>query len=227
MQTEILNAIIHRDYSIHTEGTPVQIDFFTNRVEIHSPGSLYGRMSIEQLGIAKPDLRNPALAVMAETLTAAEHRYSGIPTMRNAMKGYGLPEPKFENRKNEFVVTLYNKAEVEKEAVNTEPVGDLLAFLSWAENTAGDCGIFGRENRFLCDAALCSATAGCRKACNDHTGKAQKQKPKVLYGSIGRLDVVLSVPIVPAHQTWTHKTMHHAVKTWCIVSMSGRFATWN
>ena len=87
-------------------------------------------MSIEQLGIAKPDLRNPALAVMAETLTAAEHSYSGIPTMRNAMKGYGLPEPKFENRKNEFVVTLYNKAEVEKEAVNTEPVGDLLAFLS-------------------------------------------------------------------------------------------------
>ncbi len=48
--------------------------------------------------------------------------------MRNAMKEYGLPEPKFENRRNEFVVTLYNKAEVEKEAVNTEPVGDLLAF---------------------------------------------------------------------------------------------------
>ena len=99
MQTEILNAIIHRDYSIHTEGTPVQIDFFTNRVEIHSPGSLYGRMSIEQLGIAKPDLRNPALAVMAETLTAAEHRYSGIPTMRNAMKGYGLPEPNLKTAK--------------------------------------------------------------------------------------------------------------------------------
>lgn len=128
LREAILNAVIHRDYSIHTEGTPVQIDFFTNRVEIHSPGSLYGRMSIEQLGIAKPDLRNPALAVMAETLTAAEHRYSGIPTMRNAMKEYGLPEPKFENRRNEFVVTLYNKAEEEKEAVNTKPVGDLLAF---------------------------------------------------------------------------------------------------
>ena len=157
-------------------------------------------MSIEQLGIAKPDLRNLALAVMAETLTAAEHRYSGIPTMRNATKEYGLPEPKFENRRNEFVVTLYNKAEVEKEAVNTEPVGDLLAFLSWAENTAGDCGIFGRENRVLCDAALCSAPACCWKACNDHTGEAQKQKPKVLYGSIGRLDVILSVLIVPVHQ---------------------------
>ena len=84
LREAILNAVIHRDYSIHTEGTPIQIDFFTDRVEIHSPGSLYGRMSIEQLGIAKPDLRNPALAVMAETLTTAEHRYSGIPTMRNA-----------------------------------------------------------------------------------------------------------------------------------------------
>lgn len=34
----------------------------------------------------------------------------------------------------------------------------------------------------------------------NYTGEAQKQKPKVLYGSIGRLDVVLSVLIVPLHQ---------------------------
>lgn len=108
LREAILNAVIHRDYSVHTEGTPVQIDFFTNRVEIHSPGSLYGRLSVEDLGRAKPDLRNPALAVMAESLTAAEHRYSGIPTMRRAMKEYGLPAPRFENRRNEFVVTLYN-----------------------------------------------------------------------------------------------------------------------
>lgn len=128
LREAILNAVIHRDYSIHTEGTPIQIDFFTDRVEIHSPGSLYGRMSIEQLGIAKPDLRNPALAVMAEMLTAAEHRYSGIPTMRNAMKEYGLPEPKFENRRNEFVVTLYNKTEISAPEVSAEKPDDLLEF---------------------------------------------------------------------------------------------------
>lgn len=33
-----LNAFIHRDYSIYTEDTPVQIDFFNDRLEIHSPG---------------------------------------------------------------------------------------------------------------------------------------------------------------------------------------------
>ncbi len=108
LREAILNALIHRDYSIHTEGTPVQIDFFADRVEIHSPGNLYGRMSVEQLGVAKPDLRNPALAVMTETLTSAEHRYTGIPTMRNAMEEYGLQAPVFENRRNEFVVTFYN-----------------------------------------------------------------------------------------------------------------------
>lgn len=104
----VLNALIHRDYSVHTEGTPVQINFFKDRLEIHSPGNLYGRMTVEQLGIARPDLRNPALAVMAESLTEAENRYSGIPTIRKEMEEAGLPEPVFENRRNEFVVVLYN-----------------------------------------------------------------------------------------------------------------------
>lgn len=92
----ILNAVIHRDYSIYTEGTPIQIDIFMDRIEFHSPGSLYGRMTVDQLGIAKPDLRNPALAVMAEALTEAENRYSGIPTMRRELAEAGLPAPVFE-----------------------------------------------------------------------------------------------------------------------------------
>ena len=112
----ILNALIHRDYSVHTEGTPIQINFFTDRLEIHSPGGLYGRMTVEQLGKARPDLRNPTLATMAESLNQAENRYSGIPTIRMEMKEYGLPEPEFKNGRNEFVVTLYNK-EVEQKKI--------------------------------------------------------------------------------------------------------------
>ena len=45
---------------------------------------------------------------MTESLTDAEHRYSGIPTMRRAMQEAGLPAPVFINRQNEFVVVLYN-----------------------------------------------------------------------------------------------------------------------
>lgn len=126
----VLNALIHRDYSHYTEGTPIQIDFFTDRLEIHSPGSLYGRMTVEQLGIARLDQRNPALAVMAETLLGAENRYSGIPTIRKEMAEYGLPEPVFENRRNEFVVILYNNVQtrVREEVTTSQEAADLIIF---------------------------------------------------------------------------------------------------
>ena len=123
----VLNALIHRDYSHLTEGTPVQINFFTDRLEIHSPGSLYGRMTVEQLGHARPDLRNPALAVMTEVLVGAENRYSGIPTIRREMAAHNLPEPVFENRRNEFVVILYNGASTEPKQEKSE-VATLLEY---------------------------------------------------------------------------------------------------
>ena len=125
----VLNALIHRDYSIYTEGTPIQIDFFSDRLEIHSPGSLYGRMSVEDLGFAHPDARNPVLAVMTESLTDAEHRYSGIPTMRRAMQEAGLPAPVFINRQNEFVVVLYNHPAEPENPVITSHTADKTAAL--------------------------------------------------------------------------------------------------
>lgn len=69
---------------------------------------VYPEVLFPQLGKTRPDLRNPALAVMTESITGAENRYSGIPTIIREMKEYGLPEPVFENRRNEFVVILYN-----------------------------------------------------------------------------------------------------------------------
>lgn len=54
---------------------------------------------------------------MTEALTKAENRYSGIPTIRRAMRVHGLPEPKFENRRNEFVVTLYNGSTPQSDAL--------------------------------------------------------------------------------------------------------------
>ena len=125
----VLNALIHRDYSHFTEGTPVQIDFFEDRLEIHSPGGLYGRMTIEDLGKARPDLRNPALATMSEFLLKTENRYSGIPTIRREMYEAGLPAPVFQNLRNEFAVILYNNRASEKSDSRAETKDtDLLYF---------------------------------------------------------------------------------------------------
>lgn len=104
----ILNALIHRDYSIHTDSTPITIRMFSDRFEIENPGGLYGRMTLDRLGKVSADTRNPMIANAMEILGETENRYSGIPTIINAMQEYGLPAPKFESDAGVFRVTLYN-----------------------------------------------------------------------------------------------------------------------
>ena len=42
----ILNALVHRDYSIHTQGMPIQLIMYEDRIEIRNPGGIYGRIKI-------------------------------------------------------------------------------------------------------------------------------------------------------------------------------------
>ncbi|MDD3194141.1 MAG: ATP-binding protein [Oscillospiraceae bacterium] len=100
----VLNALVHRDYSIHTEGMPVQLLLFEDRFEVRSPGGLYGRLRIDQLGKVQPDTRSPVLAVAMEVLRETENRYSGIPTMRRELAQAGMGEPEFREERGSFVV---------------------------------------------------------------------------------------------------------------------------
>lgn len=111
----ILNALIHRDYSIHTENEPIRIEIYPNRLEVSNPGGLYGRLSIDDLGKVKADVRNPFIAAALEILTTTENRYSGIPTINTEMKKAGLPAPKFEDLRGTFKVTLYNSKNIQDE----------------------------------------------------------------------------------------------------------------
>ena len=105
----ILNALVHRDYSIHTEGMPIQILMFEDRMEIRNPGGIYGRMSIDQLGKVQADTRNPVLALALEVLDITENRYSGIPTIRREMKAYNLVPAVFSDERGNFIVKFYKK----------------------------------------------------------------------------------------------------------------------
>ncbi len=108
----VLNALIHRDYSFHTEGMPIQLIMYSDRMEIMNPGGLYGRLTVDQLGQAQPDTRNPVLVTAMETLGKTENRYSGIPTIRYAMKKQSLPEPVFVDSRGDFKVVLYHGSEI-------------------------------------------------------------------------------------------------------------------
>ena len=119
----ILNALIHRDYSIHTENDPIRIEMYPNRIDISNPGGLYGRLTLDELGKTKADVRNPFLAAALEILDTTENRYSGIPTIYAEMKKAGLKEPKFENNRGTFKVTLYNE-----KAENPKISDEIIAF---------------------------------------------------------------------------------------------------
>ena len=77
-----------------------------NWFSIENPGGLYRRITIDMLGKAKADTRNPYIAGAIEILGDTENRYSGIPTMRRELAAAGLPEPVFANERGAFKITF-------------------------------------------------------------------------------------------------------------------------
>lgn len=127
----VLNALVHRDYSIHSENVPVRIEMYEDRMEIINSGGLYGRISIDSLGKVRPETRNAALANMLEVLDVTENRYSGIPTIRSEFQAAGLPAPIFAVRRGEFVVTFKNDSyQSELKGNGAAHTEDILEFCS-------------------------------------------------------------------------------------------------
>lgn len=125
----IINALVHRDYSIHTEGMPIQIIMYDDRMEIRNPGGIYGRIRVDQLGKVQPDTRNPVLASGLEVLGVTENRYSGIPTMKKEFEKYNLQEPEFLDERGNFIVKFHKATKIIKDdAERSEEAADLLLF---------------------------------------------------------------------------------------------------
>ena len=97
----VLNALIHRDYSMYTENAPIRVEMFSDRLEITNSGGIYGRMPVEKLGYDSPETRNSVLTNILEK--------SGIPVIRNEMRKRGLPAPEFIDTHREFKAILYSK----------------------------------------------------------------------------------------------------------------------
>lgn len=116
----ILNALVHRDYSLHTENTPISIEMYRDRMEIKSSGGLYGNFSVDTLGKSRPETRNAALANILEILKITENRYSGIPTIYRECEKAGLPKPEFKVVRGDFTVIFKNNMYYNVEKYNVE-----------------------------------------------------------------------------------------------------------
>ena len=87
------NALMHRTYEV---AAPVRVYWYADRVEIESPGGLYGRVNEANFGLrGATDYRNPALAAGLKVLGFVQTFGVGINIARKACTENGNPPPEF------------------------------------------------------------------------------------------------------------------------------------
>ncbi len=98
------NAVMHRSY----EGTnaPVRIYWFSDRVEIFNPGSLYGQVNKNNFGTGATDYRNPLIAEFMSTLGYVQKFGLGIPLAKEELARNGNPDPEFTFEPGNVLVTV-------------------------------------------------------------------------------------------------------------------------
>ena len=71
----IINAVIHRNYQMSSS---VQVAFYDDRVDISSPGSIYGSLTLEESLTERSSIRNKTLARTLEKIDVLEGWGSGF-----------------------------------------------------------------------------------------------------------------------------------------------------
>ena len=107
----LVNALIHRDYSII--GSEIHIDMYDDRLSVYSPRGMPDGTYIQNREItAVPSVRrNPVLADIFEQLGYMERKGSGFTKICSAYKGSNNKsgkKPNFFSSNTEFTVTLPN-----------------------------------------------------------------------------------------------------------------------
>lgn len=111
LREALVNAVAHRDYSLKAEA--VRVFFYSDRVEIHSPGTLLPGIELEALqqGLVRSRPRNQVIVSVLRDLPGnyMERVGSGIRFMLNQSAALGLPTPLFKEQGGEFVVTFMQR----------------------------------------------------------------------------------------------------------------------
>ena len=146
----VANALMHRDYSVEGQGTPVTVDLYPDRLEISNPGGLFGILTIEKLGTSGATAsRNQFLSRILEDVPYAdydgrvgrvvENRGSGYPTINRELEEALMPNPISRSSLDGFQIVLRHRKMTEQEgkAYSKNNVEDaILAFLSERESAS-------------------------------------------------------------------------------------------
>nr|VFK33188.1 MAG: ATP-dependent DNA helicase RecG [Candidatus Kentron sp. MB]VFK76038.1 MAG: ATP-dependent DNA helicase RecG [Candidatus Kentron sp. MB] len=118
LQQIVRNAILHRSYE--NTHAPVRICWFTDRVEIYSPGGPFGQVNRKNFG--KPgecDYRNPNLAAVLKELGYIQRFGLGISTAREEMEKNGNPPLEFQVEDHRVLAILRRADNIPKNRVKS------------------------------------------------------------------------------------------------------------
>ena len=109
LQQLVRNAVLHRTYE--TSNAPSRVYWFSDRIEIRSPGGLYGHVTPENFGEpGVTDYRNPLLAEAMRVLGFVQRFGLGIPLARNELQKNGNPPLELSPGPNSVLVTVRRRA---------------------------------------------------------------------------------------------------------------------
>lgn len=94
LQQIVRNAVLHRSYEL--TNAPVRVSWFSDRIEIFSPGGPFGQVT--HLNFGQPnvaDYRNPTIAEALKAMGFVERFGIGIALAREALARNGNPDPEF------------------------------------------------------------------------------------------------------------------------------------
>jgi ATP-dependent DNA helicase RecG len=100
----VFNAVMHRNYE--SSNAPIRIYWFNDRIEVHSPGRLYGQVNEANFGTGVTDYRNPLVAEIMRGLGYVQRFGIGIPITRSEMQRNGNPDPEFAFSESAVLVIL-------------------------------------------------------------------------------------------------------------------------
>ena len=150
----ILNALVHRDYSMMTENTPISIEMYRDRMEVISKGGLYGGGSVKQLGKGRAETRNTTLANILEDLRITENRYSGIPTIFRAFEEADLPKPEFVDERGVFKVRFRNGMEMPETEIDKTDIHRAVVQFCMTPRSRDEITAFTGKSRYYTMSAI-------------------------------------------------------------------------
>ncbi len=148
----IVNAIAHRDY---TSNAGIQVMLFVDRLEVWNPGALPSGMTMKSLRTEHSSVpHNPLISEPLFWARYIERAGTGTLDMIALCRKAGIPEPQFEQRGGQFVLTIRRKkatrqrapAQVEAQEAQVEAQVELL---KWQKDILSACSTAEKSGKEL------------------------------------------------------------------------------